>query len=1222
MCAVAGGGLALWWGSVTVLRQKVFLRSNTAGDDGGGIYSTVATVTMERDVTIENCATATFGGCFYARTRTWVFMWDGVVIRNCEAYSAAGMWIRESLLTMERNISVMDNTAVWTGGAIRLETPVTHVYMAQDVRLSGNRAGWGGAVYMDDTVSMHAEQGVFFENNSATHDGGCLYLTGSSQVTLNGTALRGCSAALRGGAVFVEKSSTLAIHSSAVVASAAEHGGGVFALSGPLLIAGSTLDSNAAVQDGGGLLATQGTAVTIIGSRFVQCRAGKHGGGLDLQGSARAVVTGANVFEHNTARYGGGLAVRLLADLAVQSGSLSVLHNEARAQGGGIFSDSSLSFEGGSSLLAWNRAAEGGGLCAVTYASRIYLRHDHTLRVFNCSAQTGGGVALLEQAAFEFEWLDACRVECEADTCDLACLKPECNFANGQCAERFEQTDPDALTACDRSQCSFQMQEWTASCYEECMVSSCDWGEDNPHCRAHLQSLSACPLFDAAAYHSASSQPGLVYVEGGTAGGYGRCNANGCSARTEGNATVSACQTVDDQGTLQAQQCENCPSHDSGVESWGVCAQRPRLPVSGWDYDEAMLEAVWKMPLGEALARFPGCGSAPLILENNSAAHFGGGLWQDTCNGVLEASGRCFVGGMDARTQATVWVQVRGNTADVGGAVATGCSNFEACDPLLAQTLGLPSAKHPRPTSLSMSDNVASGYGTDVATGPAHMVVEQGRASPYVPGQSVLDVRVTLLDAHQQVIRASRVELDYLLMLLVCPVEGPCSQSSAVQPAAFLAYSSGPVEVLASQVLLQTCDSVANGVVLQLSLVREKLAAIQGLNQRVSVPCAPCQAGQTTVTTETEGKVLRTCTACSRSQYCVDPLKAEYGCEACPRGALCASGECLLRHWPRLNATCESGELLVGDWELDPEPGRLRLVSCPARHELVTSVDGVFAPSVQQCRPCTALEYVVNPNEQGCQPCPASCECDGEALSDPVAGAVWTANLQTGVYVLESCPPGYSLQALKSLSGSFVATEQQCLPCTPGLQYILSPNTDVCQDCPTGARCDGSTLEGLVPGSQWEAREDGVMVLRSCPPGFQRNSLAEGYAVTAQECLQCTPGLQYILNPNTDRCQDCPTGLRCHGDDTLDPVLEGSHWVKDGAVFRLEHCPPGTQLVNSRDGISGPAFAAEQQECRACRPKEYIVDPDADLCHPCPLGTWTDPPACPAMCCFLCACWR
>ena len=128
------------------------------------------------------------------------------------------------------------------------------------------------------------------------------------------------------------------------------------------------------------------------------------------------------------------------------------------------------------------------------------------------------------------------------------------------------------------------------------------------------------------------------------------------------------------------------------------------------------------------------------------------------------------------------------------------------------------------------------------------------------------------------------------------------------------------------------------------------------------------------------------------------------------------------------------------------------LRDCPAGFQLInTTSNGVFSHRLQQCSRCLPDQYIVNPNSDVCQQCPTGAFCGKEcALQNPsfacqdgskIVGT-WNLNPLTGLYRLDSCPPGYSLNAQLQLT-------QRCSACTQG-QYIIDPDRDQCQQCPGG----------------------------------------------------------------------------------------------------------------------------------------------------------------------------
>lgn len=100
------------------------------------------------------------------------------------------------------------------------------------------------------------------------------------------------------------------------------------------------------------------------------------------------------------------------------------------------------------------------------------------------------------------------------------------------------------------------------------------------------------------------------------------------------------------------------------------------------------------------------------------------------------------------------------------------------------------------------------------------------------------------------------------------------------------------------------------------------------------------------------------------------------------------------------------------------------------------------------------------------------------------------------------------------------------------------------QDCPIGARCDGSSLKGLVDGSQWVPNQNtGYYNLASCPARYELSvkGLANGsFAYQAQECIPC------------------PTSRYCPGGTDLSiPCIQGT-FALPGTADTLADCLPTT----------------------------------------------------------------
>jgi hypothetical protein len=108
---------------------------------------------------------------------------------------------------------------------------------------------------------------------------------------------------------------------------------------------------------------------------------------------------------------------------------------------------------------------------------------------------------------------------------------------------------------------------------------------------------------------------------------------------------------------------------------------------------------------------------------------------------------------------------------------------------------------------------------------------------------------------------------------------------------------------------------------------------------------------------------------------------------------------------------------------------------------------------------------------------------------------------------------------MDSTAGAFDPRAQQCQPCRAD-QYNLNSSSSLfsCQDCPAGARCNGSSLQSLVEGAVWTRDfAQGVWVLSCCPPGYE---------------LLNTEGSTTTFSQVNQECSLCPTAFYCLGGTT------------------------------------------------------------------------------------------
>lgn len=150
--------------------------------------------------------------------------------------------------------------------------------------------------------------------------------------------------------------------------------------------------------------------------------------------------------------------------------------------------------------------------------------------------------------------------------------------------------------------------------------------------------------------------------------------------------------------------------------------------------------------------------------------------------------------------------------------------------------------------------------------------------------------------------------------------------------------------------------------------------------------------------------------------------------------------------------TDTQASMLSGIMQLKMEQGSH---VCPAGYVLALDQQGARNGSAV-CSFCKSGTYSIHPlagdsftRGPSCFTCPAGGDC-GRGGAE-VAFDVGNWRDVFGMYVLTSCPAGYQLinSTIGTSQGVFSSTQQQCRKCNAG-DYIIDPNTDTCQKCPSG----------------------------------------------------------------------------------------------------------------------------------------------------------------------------
>ncbi|MBN1888559.1 MAG: hypothetical protein JW850_11235, partial [Thermoflexales bacterium] len=341
--------------------------------DGGGIDRVIVVnpglaVTLE-NLNVTNGSTPALDGGgirFAAGGSSGTLNLNHVDIYNNTAYWGGGLWVGPNAEVIGTDVEVYSNTAVNTGGGLRLY---------------GGRATFsGGSNIRDNTARTGAGvSGVLQDGYAPT-----LNLPDSTDIYDN----QALSGAGLGGGIYLEQGSVTLAESSDLYSNSAIQGGGAYLVSSTLTIQGeySEIMLNTATGDGGGVYAQGSTLNLDDQAELYANRAGTGGTG-----------------------YGGGA---YLDDSTLWGDKATIHYNQAADGGGGVYATNSSLLDmdlGGfpctgprCSRLSNNTATNewGGGVEA--YNSEVDLRQTF---VENNTATYGGGVYARDSSVYLYNVL-------------------------------------------------------------------------------------------------------------------------------------------------------------------------------------------------------------------------------------------------------------------------------------------------------------------------------------------------------------------------------------------------------------------------------------------------------------------------------------------------------------------------------------------------------------------------------------------------------------------------------------------------------------------------------------------------------------------------------------------------------------------------------------------------------------------------------------------------
>jgi CSLREA domain-containing protein len=190
----AGGGLYADNGSMTIQDSQVY--SNTAGSGAGLVFVDANDGYIERTKIYSNTASSTGGGLVNQASVSGsikkVTLEDSSLQDN-HAASYGGAIYDSSSLVISRTL-IETNTAGLDGGGLYFDPEITpRSILIGRSTLSHNKAQSGGGIYADvppdAETSLTTLTNTTISGNSVSHDGGGIYATGDTHISLLNTTI-------------------------------------------------------------------------------------------------------------------------------------------------------------------------------------------------------------------------------------------------------------------------------------------------------------------------------------------------------------------------------------------------------------------------------------------------------------------------------------------------------------------------------------------------------------------------------------------------------------------------------------------------------------------------------------------------------------------------------------------------------------------------------------------------------------------------------------------------------------------------------------------------------------------------------------------------------------------------------------------------------------------------------------------------------------------------
>jgi hypothetical protein len=210
-------------GEIDVTVENLELRGGKAIGNGGALYLTTATLTLQNSVVVSNSA-SNMGGGIYAQES--ILTIDNTTIEgNIAEFGGGGLFSQKSSLALQGGSTIVENMALSGMGGGLYATQGDGVTL-NGIIVASNQIighGHGGGVYLD-VPQVTLSDNLFSENIAIEGSGGALYLK-AQEATFSGNLINDNQSTSDGGGFWLEVG-TLTLNNNTLTSNQSSEGRG------------------------------------------------------------------------------------------------------------------------------------------------------------------------------------------------------------------------------------------------------------------------------------------------------------------------------------------------------------------------------------------------------------------------------------------------------------------------------------------------------------------------------------------------------------------------------------------------------------------------------------------------------------------------------------------------------------------------------------------------------------------------------------------------------------------------------------------------------------------------------------------------------------------------------------------------------------------------------------------------------------------------------------